>query len=211
MVAAVRKSTAGRSHAERRREAETAILQAALRIISKRGMDQLTLAEAGEAAGYSRALPAHYFGSREALLTAVAEHVVEAYRTRLRAGDRAEAPRGLEGVLAGVAFYVDDSRKSATRLRGFYEVLNAGLRRPAIAPAVARLNRDSVDSFARSIRAARDMGEVRPDLDPDTEAVLVLAALRGLMTQWLLAPEQIDIERSRDALVAGFRRSWTRA
>ena len=155
MVVVARKSVAGRSHAERRREAESGILQAALRIISKRGMDQLTLAEAGEAAGYSRALPAHYFGSREALLTAVADHVAEAYRTRLRAGDRTEAPRGIEGLLAGIAFYVDDGRKSAARLRGFYEVLNAGLRRPAIAPAIARLNRDSVEGFARSIRATR--------------------------------------------------------
>ena len=53
----------GRTHAERRREAESRILQAAFEIVSRRGVDQLTLAEAGEEAGYSRALPAHYFNS----------------------------------------------------------------------------------------------------------------------------------------------------
>ena len=206
-----RKPAAGRSHAERRRDAETRILQAALKIIAKRGIDQLTLAEAGEAAGYSRALPAHYFGSREALLAAVAEHVVQAYRQRLRTEERLGAPRGLEALLDGVAFYIEDSRRTPPRLRAFYEVLNAGLRHASIAPAIAQLNQDSVGGFARNIRAAMELGEVRGDLDPEAEGALVIATLRGLMAQWLVAPQGVDLDKARDALVAGLRRSWTNA
>jgi AcrR family transcriptional regulator len=76
----------GRTQAQRRAEDEHRILQAAIRIISERGVDQLTLAEAGEGAGYSRALPAHYFGSREDLIVAVADHLVTSYRRRLVEG-----------------------------------------------------------------------------------------------------------------------------
>ena len=84
MPSAQRKTAeAGRTHAERRREAETKIVQAAFDIVARRGVDQLTLAEAGEEAGYSRALPAHYFETREALLAAVAQHAVNNYRKRL--------------------------------------------------------------------------------------------------------------------------------
>ena len=43
------------TQAERREKAEHAILAAALEIIADRGIDELTLAEAGEKAGYSRA------------------------------------------------------------------------------------------------------------------------------------------------------------
>ena len=52
----VKRSAAGhgRTHAERRREAETRILKAAFDIIAKRGLDHLTLADAGQQAGYSR-------------------------------------------------------------------------------------------------------------------------------------------------------------
>ncbi|MBU1375102.1 MAG: TetR/AcrR family transcriptional regulator [Alphaproteobacteria bacterium] len=209
-MAEKRKTAVGRSHAERRREAETRILQAALKIIAKRGVDQLTLAEAGEAAGYSRALPAHYFGSRDDLLAAVAAHVVETYRQRLRTDERREGPRGLEALLEGVAFYIEDSRKSPTRLRGFYEVLYAGLRHASIAPSIAKLNQDSAGSFARNIRAAQERGEVRADLDPETEGEIVIAALRGLMTQWLIAPDAVDLDKTRDALVAGLRRNWAK-
>ena len=80
MASALRKTAEiGRTHAERRREAETRIVQAAFEIVARRGVDQLTLTEAGEEAGYSRALPTHYFENREALLAAVAEHAVKNY------------------------------------------------------------------------------------------------------------------------------------
>ena len=53
MPAAPRKTAEnGRTHAERRLEAETRIVQAAFEIAARRGIDQLTLAEAGEEAGY---------------------------------------------------------------------------------------------------------------------------------------------------------------
>jgi len=79
-VTAARRKTAeiGRTHAERWRQAETRIGQAAFEVVVRRSVDQLTLAEAGEEPGYSRALPAHYFENREALL--VAEHAVKNYR-----------------------------------------------------------------------------------------------------------------------------------
>ena len=52
-----------RSHAERREEAERRLLEAAMEIVAKRGTVRMTLAEVGEAAGYSRGLPAHRFGN----------------------------------------------------------------------------------------------------------------------------------------------------
>jgi len=161
----------GRTQAQRRAEAERRILQAAITIIAERGIDQLTLAEAGEVAGYSRALPAHYFGSREALLVAVANHLVDSYRRRMHAGPPlAGAGRGLEGLIAAIATYLDDNPQSLTRLRAFHEVLNAALNRPSIAPFIAQLDRESADGFARNIRSAIRRGEIRPDVDPRPRA-----------------------------------------
>src|SRR6516225_6134297 len=80
MARALRKTAEiGRTHAERRHEAETRIVQAAFEVVVRRSVDQFTLAEAGEEAGYSRALPAHYFENREALLAAVVERAVKNY------------------------------------------------------------------------------------------------------------------------------------
>lgn len=209
MNAPRQKRELGRTHAERRRDAESSILQAALKIIATRGLDQLTLAEAGEIAGYSRALPAHYFGNREALIVAVAEQVVQSHRRRFISQELAGGPKGLELLLSAVAFYIDDSRRSPARLRGFYEVLNAALKRPSIAPAIAKLNEESAAAFERQMREAIALGEVRPDVDPRSQAVMLMSLLRGIMSQWLVAPKTIDLDQVRDELLVTLRRSWT--
>jgi AcrR family transcriptional regulator len=197
----------GRTHAERRREAETRIVQAAFDIVARRGVDQLTLAEAGEEAGYSRALPAHYFASREALLAAVAEHAVKNYRRRLSERN-VSTEDGVDSLLATIAFYLDDSRGWPKKLRAFHEVINAGLRWPAIAEVVARLDQEWIDRVSAQIRTAQLRGDIRPDIDPVAEAVAICGTMRGIMSQWLIAPDNIDLDAVRDAYLAGLRRSW---
>jgi AcrR family transcriptional regulator len=207
MAVAQRKTEAGRTHAERRREAETRIVQAAFDIVAKRGVDQLTLAEAGEEAGYSRALPAHYFGNRDVLLAAVAEHAVNQYRRRVVEKNLPTAA-GLEPILTGIAFYLDDSRSWPKRLKAFHEVTNAALRWPLIAEVTAKLNREQVKRFAQQIRAAQALGEIRADIDPVAEAITVSGTIRGVMAQWLVAPDSIDLDAVRDGFIAGLRRNW---
>lgn len=197
----------GRTHAERRHEAETRIVQAAFEIVARRGVDQLTLAEAGEEAGYSRALPAHYFESRETLLAAVAEHAVKNYRRRLNER-KVPTDDGVDALLATIAFYLDDSRGWPKKLRAFHEVINAGLRWPAIAAVVARLDREWIDRVSTQIRTAQRRGDIRADIDPVAEAVAVCGAMRGIMSQWLIAPDSIDLDAVRDCYLAGLRRSW---
>jgi AcrR family transcriptional regulator len=208
-VASAQRKTAetGRTHAERRLEAETRIVQAAFDIVARRGVDQLTLAEAGEEAGYSRALPAHYFETREALLAAVAQHAVNNYRKRL-IEQKVTAEDGVNSLLASIAFYLDDSRGWPKKLRAFHEVMNAGLRWPSIAEVVARLNQEWIDRIAAQIRTAQRQGDIRADIDAVAEAVAISGAMRGIMAQWLVAPESIHLDAVRDTYIAGLRRSW---
>ena len=68
-----------RTQEERREEAERRLLEAAVRIIGKTGVETFTLADVGEAAGYSRGLPAHYFETKSGLLAAVVRYLVDNY------------------------------------------------------------------------------------------------------------------------------------
>src|SRR5262249_24751663 len=188
---------------ERRLAAETAIVQAAFDIVATRGVDQVTLAEAGEEAGYSRALAAHYFESKEALLTAVAEHAIEQYRRQLEAAEPARS--GREALLAAIAFYFNETRKWPKRLRAFFEVTNAALRWPSIAPTVARLNAEMTGRLADQIRAAQASGDIRAGLDATAEAVAIMGAMRGIMGQWLIDPDSIDLDALRDNFIGGPR------
>ena len=53
------------------------MLRAAVTLIAEKGIAGLTLNDVGEAAGYSRGLPAHYFGTRDQLAGAVARHMTQ--------------------------------------------------------------------------------------------------------------------------------------
>jgi BetI-type transcriptional repressor, C-terminal len=86
--------------------------------------------------------------------------------------------------------------------------MDAGLRWPSIGKVVARLNQEWIDRIAAQIRAAQRKGDIRADIDPVAEAVAISGAMRGIMLQWLVAPEGIDLDAVRDTYVAGLRRSW---
>src|SRR5690606_32978246 len=72
-----------RTQAERREEAEQRILEAALEIVARRGSVRMTLAEVGEAAGYSRGLPAQRFGNKAGLLRALAASIGTRFATQI--------------------------------------------------------------------------------------------------------------------------------
>ncbi|MBI1359274.1 MAG: TetR family transcriptional regulator [Alphaproteobacteria bacterium] len=193
------------SQTERREIAERAILQAAKTIVAERGLDELTLNAAGEAAGYSRALPAHYFKTKAALVSALVDSIIADYAPRVRQsltpGD------GIERLIERVGFYIDDACRDPVTLRAFQAILAAGLTHPELRPLVDRLNSESIDGIAILIRRARDKGDIRADARPRAEASLILAAMRGVMFQWLINPEQVRISTIKDALITHVRLS----
>lgn len=196
---------ARQTQAERREKAERAILEAALQIIADRGLDALTLAEAGELAGYSRALPAHYFESRDAALVALCNFVVEKYLRRVQR--HVPGREGLDGFLDRLVHYFDDGRKDPRVLRAFHAILGASPGKPELAKSVSRLAEESKATFAVYMRAGIARGEIRPDLVPEVEAVWILAALRGVMGQWLNDEQKTPVSKVRDAFVASVRRA----
>lgn len=193
------------TQAERRETAERAILEAATLIVAERGLEELTLNEAGEAAGYSRALPAHYFGSRRALLEALSDHIMAGYVERMRSATM--AGHGLERLLNVLEFAIDDAARNPTAARAYQTIMAAGLSRPELRPTVERITRQGVDDFAGLISQGRDKGEIRADARPRAEASIILASLRGVIFQWLILPDHVSLSRMRESLVATVRNS----
>jgi AcrR family transcriptional regulator len=194
-----------RSQSERRDEAEQRLLSAAVRLVAERGLERVTLADVGEAAGYSRGLPAHYFGSKSGLVVTLASHLVEGFG---RALDRAEPhDRGLLRLLGSVAFYFDSARKDPVGVRALFVVLGDALSNGLIRGQLAELNARSAKSFENNLRAAISAGEARADIDAKAMGVLILAGLRGAVSQWLLAPDTIDLDAVRDSFVQTLTRS----
>jgi len=199
--------TERRSHADRRDEAERRLLAAAVRLVGERGLERITLSEVGEAAGYSRGLPAHYFGGKSGLVVSLAAHLIEGFG---RAVERTEHHGlGLDRLLGIAGFYFDSAQKDPVGTRALFVLLGEGLGNPLVTERIAELNARSAKAFEINLRTAITAGEVRSDIDVAAQAMLILAGLRGAVSQWLLAPADIDLGAVRDEFVASLKRNLT--
>jgi AcrR family transcriptional regulator len=194
-----------RSQAQRRDEAERRLLSAAVWLVGERGLERITLAEVGEAAGYSRGLPAHYFGGKDGLVVALASHIIEGFGRGVERNERHRP--GLERLLGLVAFYLDSAGKEPAMVRALFVLLGEGLSNGLVTERLAQLNARSAKSFEVNLRAGVAAGEVRADVDATSQAILILAGLRGAVGLWLLAPDAVDLRAVRDAFVVSLRRS----
>jgi AcrR family transcriptional regulator len=104
--------TARRTQAERRAETERRVLDATMAIIADRGVRAVTMAAVGEAAGYSRGIVNHQFGTRRALMAAVAETV------QSRFAPTASGLTGRERVVAMFGAYLGQGSNLAEQQAG---------------------------------------------------------------------------------------------
>ena len=81
-----------RRQVERRAEAEQGLLAAAVRLFAARGIDQTSLADIGEEAGFSRGLVNHHFGTKAALVERLAE------QTQRRFGEGLPSSGDVDGI-----------------------------------------------------------------------------------------------------------------
>ena len=176
------------------------MLEAALSIVTERGAVRMTLAEVGEAAGYSRGLPAHRFGSKAGLLHALAGYIGERFGLQREQGPK-RTP-GLDAILGNIHFYFSRKGDAWTATRALLVMMAEGSMAPAseLRQEVADYNRQARAWFEQHIRAGIVRGEIAADTDPSTTVVILLGAMRGVMLQWLV-DDRIQLAAVRDRLL----------
>lgn len=194
-----------RTQAERRAIAERELLTAALKLIAEKGVGRTTLAEIGEAAGYSRALPAVYFRDKNGLVKALWEYVSRLFARRMK--QSAECGEGLDAVLGFVDLYLTRPKGDSFVFRAS-QVLQteAFTSAPEIRESVAQHNHDAERYLRAQIRAGMKRGEIRGDVDPGAQAIMIIGALRGAVSHWLINPK-INLETLRKEILTSIRRS----
>lgn len=189
-----------RTHAERREEAERRLLEAALEIVARRGSVRMTLAEVGEAAGYSRGLPAHRFGSKAGLVHALAGYIGERFGQQREKGPKPEP--GLDAILGNIHFYFSRKGDAFTATRALLVMMTESCMEPGtdLRQEVAAYNRSALAWFEQHIRTGIERGQIAADNDPAVTAVILLGAMRGVMLQWLV-DDRIKLAAVRDRLL----------
>lgn len=147
-----------------------AVMGAALEMIAADGPTHLSLRELARRAGVSHAAPAHHFGDKAGLLTAIA---AEGFGLLAEATEAAWQETGsfLEVGVAYVRFAVEHPGHFAVMFR---PELWRGTE-PELQAARARAN----------LRVAATEVAGSPDTDDDTAATAGWALMHGLVTLWL--------------------------
>lgn len=198
--------SAPRTQVERRAEAESRLLATARQLIARRGWSGTTLAEVGEAAGYSRGLAGHYFGSKTGLLRAITQQINDAFFNELKKAPPA-AP-GLEAVISFVSVYLSRRDSEWVNTRALLLLMTEAL-------LEASENTDQLISYNTSvlhylqeqIRVGIANGEIDKAVTPAVGAEFVVGALRGVMLQRLLHGRDIGAAVLRKNLVTLVRRA----
>jgi AcrR family transcriptional regulator len=166
-----------RKQVERREQAATRILDAAIRLIGEKGYDRFTLAEVGERAGYSRGLPAHYFGKKEDLLSEVMRYIIENYRKGITKFSDVEP--GLPHLIAKIRAYSAGGANPAPR--AFSLLVAEAMVRPKLRRTIADINSQGTLSWENEIRVGIKAGNIRADVDVTAVAAMIYSFARGQM------------------------------
>jgi len=198
-----------RTQVERRASAEARLLAAAREIVARKGWVGMTLAEVGEAAGYSRGLAAHHFGSKPALLRALASHINDNFMRELELNP--PVAEGMASLLSFVSVYLGRTDGRWTNTRALLVLMaEATTDDSETGESLARYNQSVIDFLALHFHAAIAAGEMRQGLDPGTCAAIVIGALRGVMLQSLLKNATVDLAAVSETLSAMIVRSFAR-
>jgi AcrR family transcriptional regulator len=204
MIATATNSRPERMTQEARRAAsDTRLIAAGIRLIAAQGTAGTSLAQVGQEAGYSRGLPGERFGTKLSFLDAVLQHIGLWFHRRL--AERLQGRRGWAEVRARIAQHLDGAVGSTEATRALYHLYaDAGGATPGLRPRIVALSRSFHAGFVDAIRDAQAMGEVDAHVEPDRQAALIFAAVRGVAVQFLADGDKRRLRMAERDVVALF-------
>ncbi|MGE3619756.1 MAG: TetR family transcriptional regulator [Acidimicrobiia bacterium] len=181
------------------------LLDATAELIAERGYTDTTLVAIGQRAGFSRGLVNARFGSKEALVWTFVERASEPWSPEVfgEIDDRS----GLDRVLAATEAVAANAVEEPTVLRAFIRlIIDSAQSIPSLSQRFQRSFAALQRHLTAFFRQGVEDGSIRPDIDPQAEADLLLAAWRGISIQWVVYPDRTDLRKLYDTLLDKLRR-----
>lgn len=194
-----------RTQATRRKESDRRMLRAAARLFAERGVSGTSLADVGLAAGYSRGLPVERFGNKLGLITALLDAMDGWFQAHI--AKVLDEARGMRAVKLRMEAHLASVERDATSTAALYSIYTESLFvMPELQQHVALVTGRWCEGLADNLREARRAGEIGRRVDCGGEARFLLAAMRGLVVQYLLDRSDADFARSKKILLSHLER-----
>ncbi|WBU38053.1 TetR/AcrR family transcriptional regulator [Homoserinibacter sp. YIM 151385] len=189
--------------AERREE----LTRAALAVFLRDGIQGVTTRAVVQEAGMSLASLHYVFASRDELLRALVEQVVQRERGAALAGLPAARPRAaaaepLELVRGALAGFLDLVRADPVREQAMFELTQYALREPGLRDLPALQYRRYHETAEALITAAAEDAGVVWRIPAEELARLVIALTDGVTLAWLATRDDEAAERLLDLAAA---------
>ena len=201
MPATTRNVRSGRTQAERRATSERRLLDAAAKVIAERGTTSVSFADIAREAGCSHGLPGYLFGSKTDLLLALVDDVLREFRVVLVKPAVGES-RGLPALLVMMRVFLESLERPWPYTRAVYVMIGEAAGAPPELQAALNTHQDAARQLiVDAIHDGIELGQVRPDADPEAQAVILFGLLRGIGLQSLMDPGSVDVKAVTDEVL----------
>jgi AcrR family transcriptional regulator len=190
----VEKSSEQNGHQVRSERSTRLIIRAAGDLVVEGGYQTMTLATVGERAGYSRSLATARFGSKAKLLEALVDEIEQHWdiETALPTHD---GQSGLETLRTFIVNIRDAYKRDPWSLAVMYALMFEALRPvPDLRGRITDMHRDLHSRIASIVSAGIEDGSIDPKVEPEQQASMIIAQMRGVGYLWQLDPEGVDPE-----------------
>ncbi|QRY43289.1 TetR/AcrR family transcriptional regulator [Mycolicibacterium boenickei] len=196
----------GLTQPERVEQSSRRLLQAAAELIVEKGWEATTAAEIGRRAGYSRAMVHARYGSKDAILDAFQD----VYVARLNP-DPEPGATGLQQVLAHFDRVQEIHAEDAAVTRAmFVSAFEAVKTTSPLRDGVRAQLAGAAIKIEAGLRTGIADGSLRPDIDVDMALRDITGSIFGIAFQWVVLPEDHDLDREIDCVRARITSSYGR-
>ncbi|MEW5810472.1 MAG: TetR/AcrR family transcriptional regulator [Actinomycetota bacterium] len=193
--------TGRRTQAERRAETRQRVLDAATALVAAHGSRAVTVAAVGEAAGYSRGIVNHHFGSRGRLLE-------ELIRYTQRIDVPTESADGLGRLTQFIEAYLTGMHERSPRSEAFLKLWTESTgSEPSLAPLFAERDAWFRELLERLITEGMADKSIRREIDPTIAAVAIIGLLRGTAMMAFSTARDVAVDKLAAEVATGVGRS----
>jgi AcrR family transcriptional regulator len=182
------------------------IVIAAMEMLRTESVSRLTTRELAKAVGIAQPTLFLHFGNKTQVLLALVDHVQAQLQEGLQSQNLA-AMTPVERLRMVIRFHLKfiQRQPGIPRLL-FSEEIQTG--DPALRERIHGLIGFFLEFLSTQIREGQRLGELRPDLDPQQSACLLVASVQGLAFRWILSEFRFVLEEQADLMITTFLDGW---
>ena len=185
------------TQAERTALSDQRMFEAAVALINEHGTQKTTLKDIGQMAGYSRGLANYRFGSKDGFLLELFHQFEDRWKTHLNSyvGQKS----GIAAVMAATDALRDFLQAESAYMRAMYLLWYESLgHQSAMRTSLAEHHQVYRKDTRRYVEQGIEAGEIDPDINAEQFAVQFCAFIFGIVYQWLVDAEALDLKAAFD-------------